>query len=151
HRARRRPQPLRLTGRRGPSSTATLAVTLGALACTLAIPLRRLNGIEVVYRGGVAFLRRDERERPIGPVSPSKVSYAPHRAHVAYVQGSPEGEMLFVDGAQVWPRHGATHVAIAPAWSSDGRSLALVDQSARGPRLVVLVELDDPAADLTWQ
>ena len=38
----------------------------------------------------------------------------------------------------------------APAWSPDGHGLALVDQSAGNARLVVLVEYDDPAGDLTW-
>ena len=37
-----------------------------------------------------------------------------------------------------------------PVWSADGHGLAIVDEGAGAPRLVVLVEFDDPQGDLTW-
>jgi hypothetical protein len=69
--------------------------------------------------------------------------------HVAWVSGSPGREWLGADGAQVYPRAGVTRIQGDPAWSSDGRSLAIIEGGAR-PKLVVLVEFDNPHGDNVW-
>ena len=69
--------------------------------------------------------------------------------HVAWVTGKPGREWLGADGAQVYPRAGVTKIQGEPAWSSDGRSLALIEGGARR-KLVVLVEFDNPHGDNVW-
>ena len=69
--------------------------------------------------------------------------------HVAWVTGEPGREWLGADGVQVYPRTGVTTIQGEPAWSSDGRSLALIEGGAE-PKLVVLVEVDNPHGDNTW-
>ena len=51
--------------------------------------------------------------------------------------GDPGQAQVRVDGTQVYPRSGATTVQSAPAWSSDGASLALIEGGEK-LRLVVL-------------
>jgi hypothetical protein len=72
-----------------------------------------------------------------------------HR-HVAFVAGVAGKQVLVVDGKNVWPRVGTTKLHGEPSWGPDGRGLAIVDEGAGAPRLVVLVEISDPAGDLTW-
>jgi hypothetical protein len=72
-----------------------------------------------------------------------------HR-HVAFVAGAPGKQVLVVDGKNVWPRVGTTRLHGEPSWGPDGRGLAIVEEGAGAPRLVVLVEVSDPAGDLTW-
>lgn len=76
--------------------------------------------------------------------------WGPQRQHVAFIAGAGDKQALVVDGRTVWPRRGTTRLPAEPVWSPDGHGLALVDQSARAMRLVVLVEYDDPSGDLTW-
>lgn len=76
-------------------------------------------------------------------------TFSPHGDHVAWVNGAPGREWLGADGAQVYPRSGVTRIQGEPAWSSDGRSLALIEGGAR-PKLVVLVEFDNPHGDNVW-
>ena len=59
-------------------------------------------------------------------------------------------QALVVDGKNVWPRAGLTKLHGEPVWSADGHGLAIVDEGAGAPRLVVMVEFDDPQGDLTW-
>jgi hypothetical protein len=75
--------------------------------------------------------------------------FSPAGDHLAFVAGDPGHEHVGVDGAQVYPRSGATRVLGEPAWSRDGASLALIEGGAE-PRLVVLVEFDNPNGDNTW-
>ncbi len=72
-----------------------------------------------------------------------------HR-HVAFLVGKPGQQVLVVDGLNVWPRAGVTRLHGEPVWSADGHGLAVVDEGAGAPRLVVMVEFDDPQGDLTW-
>jgi hypothetical protein len=72
-----------------------------------------------------------------------------HR-HVAFLTGRPGQQALVVDGKNVWPRAGTTRLHGDPVWSADGHGVAIVDAGNGAPRLVVLVEYDDPAGDLTW-
>lgn len=74
---------------------------------------------------------------------------ARHR-HVAFLSGRPGQQALVVDGRNVWPRAGVTRLHGDPVWSADGHGVAIVDAGNGAPRLVVLVEYDDPAGDLTW-
>jgi hypothetical protein len=69
--------------------------------------------------------------------------------HVAWVTGEPGREWVSADGAQVYPRAGVTRIQGEPAWSPDGRSLALIEGGAK-PNLVVLVEVDNPHGDNLW-
>ena len=77
--------------------------------------------------------------------------WGPDRKHVAFLSGAPGRQTVVVDGRTVWPRRGITSPHGAPVWSPDGHGLALVDTNQGAPpRLVVLVEYDDPQGDLTW-
>ena len=76
-------------------------------------------------------------------------TFSPNGDHVAWVSGSPGREWLGADGAQVYPRAGVTRIQGEPAWSADGRSLALIEGGAH-PKLVVLVEFDNPHGDNFW-
>ena len=76
-------------------------------------------------------------------------TFSPHGDHVAWVSGAPGREWLGADGAQVYPRAGVTGIQGEPAWSSDGRSLAVIEGGAK-PKLVVLVEFDNPHGDNVW-
>ena len=69
--------------------------------------------------------------------------------HVAWVGGAPGREWLGADGEQVYPRTGVTSIQGDPAWSADGRSLALIEAGAQ-PKLVVLVEFDNSQGDSVW-
>jgi hypothetical protein len=69
--------------------------------------------------------------------------------HIAWVGGAPRREWVGADGVQVYPRAGVSTIQGEPAWSADGRSLALIEGRAR-PRLVVLVEFDNPHGDNVW-
>ncbi len=70
--------------------------------------------------------------------------------HIAWVGGAAPGrEWLGADGEQVYPRTGVTSIQGDPAWSADGRSLALIEAGAQ-PKLVVLVEFDNPQGDSVW-
>ncbi|MGZ3428916.1 MAG: hypothetical protein ACXVCV_19825 [Polyangia bacterium] len=72
------------------------------------------------------------------------------KRHVAFLVGKPGQQSLVVDGKNVWPRNGMTRLHGDPVWSSDGHGLAIVDEGTGSPRLVVMVEFDDPQGDLTW-
>jgi hypothetical protein len=74
---------------------------------------------------------------------------AQHR-HVAFVSGAGARQTVVVDGRNVWPRAGATRIHGEPVWSADGHGVAFTEDGPHGPRLVVLVEFDDPGGDLTW-
>ena len=76
-------------------------------------------------------------------------TFSTNGAHVAWVSGAPGREWLGADGAQVYPRTGVTRIQGEPAWSSDGRSLALIEGGTQ-PKLVVLVECDNPHGDNVW-
>jgi hypothetical protein len=69
--------------------------------------------------------------------------------HVAWVAGEPGREWVGADGVQVYPRAGVTRIQGEPAWSPDGRSVALIEGGAK-PNLVVLVEVDNPHGDNLW-
>ncbi len=93
--------------------------------------------------------------QPLTPIAAPMVcegrsfAFSPTGAHVAWVGGAPGREWLGADGAQVYPRTGVTRIQGTPAWSSDGRSLALIEGGAQ-PKLVVLVEFDNPHGDNVW-
>ena len=93
--------------------------------------------------------------QPFSPIAAPMVcegrsfTFSPNGAHVAWVSGAPGQEWLGADGAQVYPRAGVTRIQGEPAWSSDGRSLALIEGGAQ-PKLVVLVEFDNPHGDNVW-
>jgi WD40 repeat protein len=70
--------------------------------------------------------------------------------HVAFVTGAPGRQVLVVDGKNVWPRTGSTRLHGEPSWGPDGHGLAIVEEGQGTPRLVVLVEFQDAAGDLTW-
>ncbi len=74
------------------------------------------------------------------------------RDHLAYVAGTADRGFVAVDGAQIYPRRGKrTVVASPPAWSRDGRSLALLETPGAGAsRLVLLAAIDNPTGDTTW-
>ncbi len=76
--------------------------------------------------------------------------WGPSRKHVAFVTGNTGRQQVVVDGQNVWPRAGASRIHGQPVWSPDGHGLAFTDDTAAGPRLVVLVEFDDAQGDLTW-
>jgi WD40-like Beta Propeller Repeat len=80
----------------------------------------------------------------------AELTYGPQRRHVAFVSGAGAKQNVVVDGRNVWPRAGVTHVIGEPVWSPDGHGLAFVENGAAGPRLVVQVEFDDSQGDLTW-
>lgn len=69
--------------------------------------------------------------------------------HIAWVSGAPGRQWLGADGAQVYPRNGVTRIQGEPAWSADGRSLAVIEGGTK-PKLVVLVEFDNPHGDNVW-
>jgi hypothetical protein len=70
---------------------------------------------------------------------------------LAFVGGQAGATFVAVDGAQIYPRHGRTVVASAPAWSKDGHRLALLElPPSHPPRLVLVAEIDDPAGDVSW-
>jgi hypothetical protein len=77
-------------------------------------------------------------------------TWDPSRRHVAFLVGKPGAQQLVVDGKTVWPRAGMTRLHGDPVWSADGHGLAIVDDGGGAPRLVVMVEFDDPQGDLTW-
>jgi len=77
-------------------------------------------------------------------------TWDPSRRHVAFLVGKPGTQQLVVDGKTVWPRAGMTKLHGDPVWSSDGHGLAIVDEGPDSPRLVVMVEFDNPQGDLTW-
>jgi hypothetical protein len=77
-------------------------------------------------------------------------TWDPQHHHVAFLVGKPGQQALVVDGKNVWPRAGVSRLHGEPVWSSDGHGIALVDEGNGAPRLVVLVEFDDPQGDLTW-
>ena len=77
-------------------------------------------------------------------------TWDPARRHVAFLVGRPGQQALVVDGKNVWPRAGVTRLHGDPVWSGDGHGLAIVDEGGGSPRLVVMVEFDDPQGDLTW-
>ncbi|HWE29170.1 MAG TPA: hypothetical protein VHB97_14275 [Polyangia bacterium] len=77
-------------------------------------------------------------------------TWDPSRRHVAFLVGKPGQQQLVVDGKNVWPRAGMTRLHGDPVWSADGHGLAIVDDGAGAPHLVVMVEFDDPQGDLTW-
>jgi len=93
--------------------------------------------------------------QPLTPIAAPMVcegrsfTFSTHGAHVAWVSGAPGREWLGADGAQVYPRTGVTRIQGEPAWSSDGKSLALIEGGAQ-PKLVVLVEFDNPHGDNVW-
>lgn len=70
--------------------------------------------------------------------------------HVAFLSGPPGKQALVVDGKNVWPRSGLSKLHGEPSWSQDGHGIAIVDEAAGAPKLVVCVEFDDPQGDLTW-
>ena len=76
-------------------------------------------------------------------------SFSRNGDHIAWVTGEPGREWLGADGVQVYPRAGVTRIQGEPAWSADGRSLALIEAGAK-PQLVVLVEFDNPRGDNVW-
>ena len=82
--------------------------------------------------------------------SGSDFTWDPSRRHVAFLVGKAGAQQLVVDGKNVWPRTGMTKLHGDPVWSADGHGLAIVDEGAGSPRLVVMVEFDDPQGDLTW-
>jgi hypothetical protein len=82
--------------------------------------------------------------------SGSQFTWDQKHRHVAFVTGNPGKQALVVDGKNVWPRAGVTKLHGEPVWSNDGHGLAFVDEGNGAPRLVVLVEYEDPQGDLTW-
>lgn len=76
-------------------------------------------------------------------------TFSANGEHVAWVTGEPRREWVGADGVQVYPRAGVTRIQGEPAWSPDGRSLALIEGGAK-PKLVVLVEFDNPHGDNAW-
>ncbi|MCU1281035.1 MAG: hypothetical protein JWM53_4581 [bacterium] len=82
--------------------------------------------------------------------SGSDFTWDPGRRHVAFLVGKAGQQALVVDGKNVWPRAGLTKLHGEPVWSSDGHGLAIVDEGVGAPRLVVMVEFDNPQGDLTW-
>jgi hypothetical protein len=76
-------------------------------------------------------------------------TFSPNGDHLAWVSGASGRDWLGADGAQVYPRAGVTRIQGEPAWSSDGRSLALIEGGTK-PNLVVLVEFDNPHGDNVW-
>jgi hypothetical protein len=76
--------------------------------------------------------------------------WGPTHRHVAFVSGVPQKQAVVVDGQNVWPRFGTSRIHGQPVWSPDGHGLAFTEETAAGPRLVVLVEFDDAQGDLTW-
>jgi hypothetical protein len=93
--------------------------------------------------------------QPFAPIAPPMACeghsfiFSSNGDHVAWVNGAPGREWLGADGEHVYPRTGVTNIQGEPAWSPDGRSLALIEVKAR-PRLVVLVEFDNPHGDNVW-
>jgi hypothetical protein len=83
------------------------------------------------------------------PCEGRRFTFSRKGEHVAWVTGEPGREWLGADGKQVYPRAGVTRIQGEPAWSADGRSLALIEGGA-DPRLVVLVEFDNPHGDNVW-
>jgi WD40-like Beta Propeller Repeat len=77
-------------------------------------------------------------------------AWDPSKRHVAFTVGKAGQQALVVDGKNVWPRAGLTKLHGEPVWSADGHGLAIVDEGAGAPRLVVMVEFDNPQGDLTW-
>jgi hypothetical protein len=139
--------------------------------------LRFLGGSRLVYRivpPATPLDKRAARSKPSGkkktPPAPTALHviqpFAPIGApmtcagrsftfsrngdHVAWVTGEPGQEWVGADGVQVYPRAGVTRIQGEPAWSPDGRSLALIEGGAK-PNLVVLVEVDNPHGDNVWQ
>jgi hypothetical protein len=105
-----------------------------------------------VRAGGIYVIHDAETGEVLSARTGSDFIWAPDKKHVAFLSGAPGRQALVVDGKNVWPRRGLTHAHGEPAWSPDGRGLALVESGdqTRTPRLVVLVEYSDPAGDLTW-
>ncbi|HEX7499664.1 MAG TPA: hypothetical protein VF524_05085 [Polyangia bacterium] len=93
--------------------------------------------------------------QPLAPIAAPVVceghgfTFSRNGDHVAWVGGAPGREWLGADGEQVYPRAGVASIQGDPAWSSDGRSLALIEAGSR-PKLVVLVEFDNPQGDSVW-
>jgi hypothetical protein len=82
--------------------------------------------------------------------SGAELVWGPEHRHVAFVTGTAQKQAVVVDGQNVWPRAGTTRIHNVPVWSPDGHGLAFTEDTAHGPRLVVLVEFDDAQGDLTW-
>jgi hypothetical protein len=78
-----------------------------------------------------------------------RFTFSPKGDHVAWVAGEPGQELVGADGAQVYPRSGVTAIPGEPAWSRDGGSLAVIE-GGPAPKLVVLVEVDNPSGDNSW-
>jgi hypothetical protein len=108
-----------------------------------AVPEAKLAAVYVVHDAESGEVLRAR--------SGSGFVWGPERKHVAFIAGSGDKQNLIVDGKTVWPRTGTTRLHDAPVWSPDGHGVAVVDtQTGKGPKLVVLVEYDDPQGDLTW-
>jgi hypothetical protein len=93
--------------------------------------------------------------QPFGPIAAPMTcegrsfTFSPKGDHIAWVTGEPGREWVGADGVQVYPRAGVTSIQGEPAWSPDGRSLATIEGGAN-PKLVVLVEFDNPHGDNSW-
>jgi hypothetical protein len=111
----------------------------------------------------VGYLRRDSRgdamlaihsitnDAPPQLATVGAPSFSPHnKDNVAFIARSPDGDSLWVNGKQVWPRSGYTHFRGDLVWSPNGTALTFVDLPGSGARLVVLVEFNDSNGDLTW-
>jgi hypothetical protein len=160
------PWRLLVYGRGGDPRPSFAAVRPGAIA-----ELRFLGENRLAYLAPAAPVPRQHRKggrakptlvaRPAYVVQPTTEGapptvcegrsfvFSPAGDHLAFVAGDPGREHVGVDGAQVYPRSGETRIMGEPAWSRDGASLALIEGGPE-PRLVVLVEFDNPNGDNTW-
>ena len=83
--------------------------------------------------------------------SGSDFTWDPAQRHVAFVAGKPGQQALVVDGQErVAARGLTTRCTASRCGRPTGTGWRSSTRATGAPRLVVLVEFDDPQGDLTW-
>jgi hypothetical protein len=136
-RSGRHGKPRRKGARRGAPPAAARTAT-GTKAAAAAARPTTMYAIQPLRQGAPPVMCEGRR-----------FVFSPKGDHLAWVAGEPAREYVAADGAQVYPRDGVTTIQNEPAWSNDGVSLALIE-GGDSPRLVVLVEFDNPSGDNSW-
>jgi hypothetical protein len=116
--------------------------TLGYVAAPSKRDFAQVYVVHDIQTGEVSAVRRGKM-----------FAWSPGRKkRLAYVAGKTPKEAVQVDGRSVWPRaRGTTQIHGEVSWSPNGHGLAFVElQKGGAGRLVVMLELDDTAGDLTW-
>lgn len=119
------------------------------------VALGWLDPRRVYYRvASETFLVRDVRSASYQQLEGQRFSWSASHKRLAYVTARKGREIVKVDSVQVWPRSKTAgpkrRVVSGPIWSPDGEGLAFIESTRGLTRLVVLLVIDNPTGDLTW-